>query len=336
VSQNKKLSLFHEIVLNIFTDFMKQDLKHLFHSKILLFGEYSLMLGSMALSIPFKKFNGRFVYNPDFKIPDIDIKSNFQIDDYLNYLEAISSNNNSDFLLDVPSLRDDIKKGFVFKSNIPISYGLGSSGALVAAIYSKYGNPQVQDFNNTDQIKQLKGFLSQLESYFHGKSSGLDPLLSYLDHPLLIDENGEIELVNLPKWQKYEPGTFFLVDSKTSSETQPLVDLFVKKCEDNQFNSEIRAVYIPTVNACIRAYLQMDLPVFQKNLIKLSEFQIKYFQEMIPEQIKPLWKAGLDSEKYTLKLCGSGGGGMILGFGQDFKVVQSEIRDYKIIKVHSM
>jgi mevalonate kinase len=45
---------------------------------------------------------------------------------------------------------------------------------------------------------------------------------------------------------------------------------------------------------------------------------------MIPEDYRPLWQKGLETGDFSLKLCGSGGGGFILGFGRDL----ARIRDH--------
>ena len=42
------------------------------------------------------------------------------------------------------------------------------------------------------------------------------------------------------------------------------------------------------------------------------------FKPMIPSEFIEIWKKGIESNAYFLKLCGSGGGGYILGFTQDF------------------
>jgi mevalonate kinase len=38
---------------------------------------------------------------------------------------------------------------------------------------------------------------------------------------------------------------------------------------------------------------------------------------MIPSQFIPLWKTGLNSDLFYLKLCGSGGGGFLTAFAKD-------------------
>jgi mevalonate kinase len=60
----------------------------------------------------------------------------------------------------------------------------GSSGALVAAIYDKYAQNKITVLENLtrEKLLELKIFFSN-GKLFHGKSSGLDPLNSYLSIP---------------------------------------------------------------------------------------------------------------------------------------------------------
>ncbi len=56
---------------------------------------------------------------------------------------------------------------------------------------------------------------------------------------------------------------------------------------------------------------------------------------MIPKQFHELWKKGLESNDYYLKLCGSGGGGYILGFTEDIEKAKSALSDYKLEVVYN-
>ena len=49
---------------------------------------------------------------------------------------------------------------------------------------------------------------------------------------------------------------------------------------------------------------------------------------MIPDVFKKLWKQGIDTNSYYLKLCGSGGGGYILGFAKDYKEAEKYLKEY--------
>ena len=50
---------------------------------------------------------------------------------------------------------------------------------------------------------------------------------------------------------------------------------------------------------------------------------------MIPQNFNEIWKIGLESEDYFLKLCGSGGGGYLIGFAQDLNKAKNELSNYK-------
>jgi len=59
------------------------------------------------------------------------------------------------------------------------------------------------------------------------------------------------------------------------------------------------------------------------------------FKPMIPEQFHALWSKGLETNEYYLKLCGSGGGGYILGFTEDFEKAKTALEDYRLEVVYN-
>jgi mevalonate kinase len=51
----------------------------------------------------------------------------------------------------------------------------------------------------------------------------------------------------------------------------------------------------------------------------VSQMQLKLFRPMIPKSIQLLFEEGITNNDYLLKLCGSGGGGFMLGFSNSHK-----------------
>ncbi|MDG1052898.1 MAG: mevalonate kinase, partial [Flavobacteriaceae bacterium] len=145
----------------------------LFYSKILLFGEYGIIKNSKGLSIPYNSFKG------GLKIGDVNSKivdqSNRSLQIFRDFLSNIDS---SIVVFDLKKMNKDLSNGMYFDSTIPQGYGVGSSGALVAAFYDRYAINKFTVLENLtrDKILQLKNIFSSMESFFHGKSSGLDPL----------------------------------------------------------------------------------------------------------------------------------------------------------------
>lgn len=223
------------------------------------------------------------------------------------------------FLLDVERLKNDIDKGLYFDSNIPQGYGVGSSGALVAAVFSKYAIKKFEpETISKDELKELKKIFGLLESYFHGKSSGIDPLICFMNLPILIENKESVDKVNIPA-EEVGKGAIFLIDSGMVGETGPMVQIFFEKMKTEGFRKTLKEEFIHYNNACIHAFLKKEMNPFFRNLKSLSIWAYEHFKPMIPESLYKAWKKGLDTNAYYLKLCGSGGGGYILGFTKDYE-----------------
>jgi mevalonate kinase len=305
----------------------------LFYAKILLFGEYSIIEDSMGLSIPFDYYQGKFIkvaIDDDFRE-----HSNKSLRDYCDYLQVQQDEDSLMCKLDLVRFKKDINEGLVFDSNIPQGFGVGSSGALVAAIYNKYGIKRISsgDKLKKNQITELKMIFSQLESFFHGKSSGIDPLICYLNIPLLIKSSSDIGTVGLPNSVEGE-GAIFLLDSGSPGETQPLVNLFMEKLKQDGFRKMVKEEFVKYNDDCIQSFLTSDIKSLFRNLKNLSQFLFENFTPMIPIVFHKLWKEGLDSNAYYLKLCGSGGGGFILGFTQNLPQAKKVLTGYDLEVIH--
>jgi mevalonate kinase len=151
--------------------------------------------------------------------------------DFVDYLRNIDKDL---VAFDFENLQQDVNGGMFFDSSIPQGYGVGSSGALVAAIYDKYAKDKITVLENLtrEKLLRLKTIFSEMESFFHGKSSGLDPLNSYLSLPILIKSKDNIEATGIPSQKTNGKGAVFLLDSGVVGETAPMVEYFHGKYEE--------------------------------------------------------------------------------------------------------
>ncbi|MFD2551095.1 mevalonate kinase [Bizionia sediminis] len=304
----------------------------LFYSKILLFGEYGIIKDSKGLSIPYSFYNGAL------KVAETPTAaataSNESLKRFAEYLETI---NPELVVFNMPSLKADVAAGMYFDSSIPQGYGVGSSGALVAAIYDKYAENKITVLENLtrEKLLQLKAIFSKMESFFHGKSSGLDPLNSYLSIPILINSQDNIEATGIPSQKANGKGAVFLLDSGVVGETAPMVHIFMENMKQEGFRNMLKNQFIKHTDACVDDFLKGDIKSLFKNTKQLSKVVLNHFKPMIPAQFHELWKKGLETNEYYLKLCGSGGGGYILGFTQDIEQAKKSLADYKLEVVYN-
>lgn len=294
-----------------------------FFAKILLFGEYGIIRDAMALSIPFKEYRGsfRFISEGDAATETEAVDSQNALKAFAAHLRQLAGQGEALAALDLDRLDVDLERGLYFDSSIPQGFGVGSSGALVAALYARYAfNPRPVDRNlNKDRLVALKAELAQMESFFHGRSSGIDPTICYLQLPLLIRSADDLGTVALPEENALGKGAVFLINSGAPGETQPLVTHFMEKLKEEGFRKVMKDQFKKYNDACIQAFLQGDLGSLFRNLKPLSRLVMEHFDPMIPTGYHDLWQKGIDSNAYYLKLCGSGGGGYILGFAPDFE-----------------
>jgi len=304
----------------------------LFYSKILLFGEYGIIKDSKGLSIPYNFYNGALkVTNKDTKEAKA---SNEALKHFADYLVQIDANL---VTFDIETLKQDLEEGMYFDSSIPQGYGVGSSGALVAAIYDKYANNKITVLENLtrDKLLQLKAIFAEMESFFHGKSSGLDPLNSYLSLPILIKSKDNIEATGIPSQKTDGKGAVFLLDSGIVGETAPMVSIFMENMKQEGFRNMLKNQFIKYTDACVEDFLKGDVKSLFKNTKQLSKVVLNHFKPMIPKQFHELWENGLKTNDYYLKLCGSGGGGYILGFTEDINKAKKALKGYKLEVVYN-
>jgi mevalonate kinase len=274
-----------------------------YYSKVILFGEYSMIFDATALMIPLKRFSAQWQL-PQSRNLSASLQSNHSLKHFRDYLagnETLSS------LLDLQALSKDLDEGLFLASNVPSGYGLGSSGTLVAAVYDRYAKQKNDDY------LQLKPLFGLMESHFHGSSSGIDPLQCYLGQPFKITPEG-VQLLSDDFLKKTI--RICLIDTKIKSNTKPLVNHFKAQRENLDFLNRFQTDYLPCVKACIDTMIAGDNDLFFASLKQLTQGQLKFLRPMITDNTLDLFTADYDFH-FGVKISGSGGGGYVLGFTDD-------------------
>lgn len=305
--------------------------RKIYTSKLLLFGEHIIITGASALALPFQNYYGLWSDQLEKEtLIDIDYSSLDSIKRVFHYIEKLHHQKKLLSLLDLVKFKQDIDAKLWFYSNIPTGYGLGSSGAVCAAIYDRYCiSPE------TDLIK-LKAELAQLENCFHGQSSGIDPLVCYLNQMLLIETDKSISVHSSPIRQKNTDTTIFLVDTGVSRQTTDFVNYFLEQATNPLFQKEcVRPLSIAT-NSAILAFREGKSSTLLEQVEIISTLQYQYLQKMILKDFLAIWKQGIDSGLYFLKLCGAGGGGFMLGFTKNWQKTQKALSTQKLKLIYEL
>lgn len=258
----------------------------IYPSKVLLFGEYTVLLGSDALAMPLSRYSGHWAYGR---------QENF--DDLTHYLTQHFGDR-----FNVSKWNQDLAQNQYFKSNIPFGCGLGSSGSLVAAIYQDY----FLNSENEGKFENLKNTFSTIESFFHGRSSGFDPLVSFTNKAL-YNKTGIMEVID---YKTLPTNSLYLYDSKSERNTAKLVNQFNLRLKDADFKRAMHQMK-KAVDTIIPLFIQ-NKEEWKTDFQALSQLQLKHLYAFIPPKIAKLWKHGIEQKSYYFKLCGAGGGGFFL------------------------
>ena len=262
-------------------------------SKILLFGEYTVLLEGQALAVPHLAYHG-------FWSDRVKNQSREKLSLFLQHLKKINHDLHAG--LDLESFQSLMDNGFYFQSNIPQGMGLGSSAALAASIYDRFTNPSALT------LAQKKADLGLIESFFHGISSGFDALVSLEQCTLMIDQSNQIHRI---KHRAFTANHIYILSTKLPRQTQNLVSWFQTSCSDLKFSRQMQSL-TQLNNQAIQRYLKND--PLSDVLNEISRLQYKALRHLIPDALSRPWENTLSDENIAIKLLGAGGGGCYLLF----------------------
>jgi len=295
-------------------------MSHSFPAKILLFGEYGIIKGSKGIAIPLNSHYGQLVHADSAS----EISQKLKLDEFHQYLVESSLLSKA---MDLNAFETDINSGCFFHSNIPQGYGIGSSGALCAAVFDKYAhNFERKDIYSNDELKYLKDMMALMESFYHGSSSGLDCLISLINLPCMIENRNKVSIIQKPSLESF--GQFYLYDSGNARTTSAFVHDFLENYDRNSEYKMNINTFIDTTEKIIDSLLSGKIESFDKTFYELSRLQYLHFSQMIPERIKSLWLKGLETKEYYFKLCGAGGGGFFLVYSNKESFRKTVSSDY--------
>ena len=106
------------------------------------------------------------------------------------------------------------------------------------------------------------------------------------------------------------------------------------KMKNEGFRKMLSEEFSIHTDACVEDFLQGNIKSLFSNVKKLSKVVLTNFKPMIPATFHKVWENGIQTNDYYFKLCGSGGGGYILGFAEDFEKAKNSLKEYNLEVVY--
>ena len=262
-------------------------------SKILLFGEYTVLFGGQALAIPYPRYSGIW--------KKVNYRTLNQFADLVDFLKEV--NKQLICPLDLVKFESFLKNQYLFDTSIPLGVGLGSSAALTASIYDMFAIPDQLD------LFERKNDLALIESFYHGKSSGFDALVSLQQKTIIQTGSALIEV------EKLKPVIYtYLLHTESPRNTHTLIKWFQQASGEARFHFNIERLAQES-RVAIHQYLHGEDA--SKSIQTISRMQLEFLDFLIHPELKHPWKKSLAEGSQFLKICGAGGGGCYLLFSFD-------------------
>lgn len=288
----------------------------IYPSKLLLFGEYTVLNGSQALAVPLSLWKGEWKQH-DHAV----MHEDSPLYAYVNWLQScdlISSASAAHII-------NDAEEGWMYEADIPIGFGLGSSGAFVAALYDRYITKE-----NANSPSSDLAMLGKMEGFFHGSSSGMDPMVSYTGEAVYKNEKGDFQSIHDPGWP--EGYQVYLLDSGLERSTGPLVQAYKEYLKVPEFKMKIERELMPAVEHAIHFYLSGTGHMLEQCISVISQFQREHFAMLIPDHVKDQWDELIEKPGVYVKFCGAGGGGYFQVICTTAEEVSTELSLIPVLK----
>lgn len=281
-------------------------------AKILLFGEHTILRGSRALARTYPALSAQWAWDTT--------ADQYQLPEFAEYLL-----DHCKAEMDATAFQHDLGQGLYFRSHIPVGYGLGSSGALCAAVFDRYARPA----SRKRSLSELKRLFARMEQFFHGSSSGTDPLIIFLRQAVCLYPDGQVDRVELPSLPS--PCQFFLLDTGQSRQTAPFVEFFTHHYDTQpDFQQRVDQNWIVPTEQAITACLNGEGEALWEAFCAISTFQFDHLPPMVLPSLRNDWQQGLSSTHFRLKICGAGGGGFCLGITRDWAATKEVLKHWPV------
>jgi D-glycero-alpha-D-manno-heptose-7-phosphate kinase len=216
---------------------------------------------------------------------------------------------------------DDKKTHLEYTGNIPTSSGLGTSGVMNLVWLSLIS--QKNEFFNPDYKKRLAEKVYKMEQamgLIGGKQDQYASAFGGINFMTFSKDEVKVEKLNLSKEfiKKLEDNLVLVYTGKPhfSGNTNRAMMDNLRKGKNNSNLLRIKKIAIEMKHAL----LKNDLDKFAELMNEETKERKALHKSIIPKNIHKIIARGMKNGAIAAKVCGSGGGGSILFFGDKSKL----------------
>jgi len=229
-------------------------------------------------------------------------------------------------------IRADTEVGLQYHANIPTSSGLGTSGAMTLvwlALISK-----LDKFNRWDKVK-LAEQVYALEKTFGGSNGKQDQYAAAMGGINFMEfHNDKVKITPIKLPQKFirklEDNLVLVYTGKphfAGSSNKNAIDNLVKGKNNKNL---LRLKHI--AEEMKEALIKKDLGKFAELMNKETEERKNLSKATVPRNVRKIMGVGMRNGAIAAKVCGSGGGGSILFYGDRVRLkehFQSKVINFR-------
>ena len=109
------------------------------------------------------------------------------------------------------------------------------------------------------------------------------------------------------------------------------MEWFLAQSSDAVFFEKLKTELLPQHEAMLQGWLNADPKKFWLALRHVSRFQFEQMPPMIPDTVRDAWQQSFEHQDFTLKICGAGGGGYVLGFAKNQAAIEGLKRQFEVV-----
>lgn len=267
-------------------------------AKYILSGEHSVLRGGPAIVFPIPQKYMELRYSRGTGSLKVNFTGEFEQPVVLVFWGLLS-----EAMQKIQRTKEDLKGSISIHNNIPLGMGMGFSAAFCVVVTKLFIALEWLDQND------MFTFATNLEDYFHGKSSGLDVLGSLSNTGMYFNDNKSYCSVE----GFWHPGIYLMYSGKVSITAKCVKQVAAIYSSNEKQGKIIDAKMAKSVDDAKQSLVNTDMGFPQLAAAINNAHECFKLWHLVPPEVEFKVNFMLRHGAAAVKLTGAGDGGFLLG-----------------------